>query len=285
MKDAVEPILLDLAPGVELELVFVPAGEFLMGSSDEDEMALSNEKPQHLVRVDQYLIGKYPVTVAQFRAFVQARYYNWPLSEDISNFQHPVTNVSWEDAESFCNWATETAQLDVRGLVMRLPTEAEWERAARGTDGRVFPWLDHNPRNGRYCNFELREGHTTPVDHYAGGWTDLLSPAGCAEMSGNVWEWTHTLYRQYPYCLDDDHEHNRSAEARVLRGGSYADDLRSIRCARRYGFASRGFRGDFVGFRVCVSDAAWSLDERLKYTAIHLPLRLQISPAPEDGMV
>ena len=263
-----DPLRLALAPGVTLELVRVPAGEFAMGSADGDD----DEKPVYTVRLDEYLIGKYEVTVAQFRAFVQATGYkttaevqgsarvftgsgwadtkgaDWqhprgPGSDLSGRDDHPVSCVSWDDAVAFCRWASEKT-----GRTVRLPTEGEWEKAARGTDGRRYPWGNEAP-DDRRCNYNMNVKDTTPVGKYSPLGD---SPYGCADMAGNVWEWTSSLYGAYPYRADDGREDAGSRAARVLRGGCFDNYARYVRPADRHG----GFpdiRVDYLGFRVCVS--------------------------------
>jgi len=260
---------LTLAPGVILELAPVPAGEFLMGSSEQDKEAWPDERPQHRVHLDEYRIGKYPVTVAQFAAFVKATGYrttieqqgsgytwigsewkevkgaNWqhprgPQSDVKQKTNHPVALVSWDDAAAFCQWASQ-----VTGRAVRLPTEAEWERAARGTDGRLWPWGNEAPDKTR-CNFDMNVKDTTPVGQYSPRGD---SPTDCADIAGNVWEWTSSLFRDYPYRSDDGREDPGDRAARVLRGGSFNHDRGHVRCACRIrsGPYPRGADG---GFRV-----------------------------------
>ena len=198
-----------LAPGVEMEFVRVPAGEFLMGSDTKDPDARDAELPQHKVYLDEYWMGKYPVTVAQFAVFVQASGHqttaervgyglvwtgdNWermegadwqrprgPESDVTDKGSHPVTQVSWHDATAFCEWASQVADVPIR-----LPTEAEWEKGARGTDGRKYPWGEMKPDKSR-CNFGWNVKDTTPVGRYS---PKGDSPYGCTDMAGNVWEW------------------------------------------------------------------------------------------------
>jgi formylglycine-generating enzyme required for sulfatase activity len=200
-------------------LVYVPEGEFLMGSEDDD--AWDDEKPQRLVYLDAFWIYQHPVTNTQFAAFVDASGHqtmaeetgwawvwdgrNWmqtegatwgapegPGSSLAERGDHPVVQVSWFDATAYCQWAGG-----------RLPTEAEWEKAARGTDGRRFPWGD-DPVAGDRANFcdvncpmnwadESRDdgyAGTSPVGSYPAG----ASPYGALDMAGNVWEWVADLY-------------------------------------------------------------------------------------------
>ncbi len=260
---------LQLAPGVTLELVRVPAGEFLMGSDKtQDPQAWDDELPQQRVNLPEFWVGKYDVTVAQFAAFVQATGYkttaeqqgsayaltgsgwvevkgaDWQHPEgpgsDVSSKQdHPVTQVSWRDAVAFCTWATKVA-----GRTIRLPSEAEWEKAARGTDGRIYPWGNAAP-DASLANFDMNVKDTTPVGQYAAG----ASPYGALDMAGNVLQWTSSLYKGYPYQAGDGREDPNDPGARVLRGGSFLSESRNVRCA----FRNRDLpedRNDYIGFRV-----------------------------------
>jgi formylglycine-generating enzyme required for sulfatase activity len=235
--------VLTLAPGVTLELVRVPAGPFLMGSADSDSEAYGDEMPQHSVALGEYYVGKHPVTVAQFAAFVKATGHTDWTAPSAGKENHPVTQVSWDDAMAFTQWASQ-----VTGRVVRLPTEAEWEKAARGTDGRTYPWGNEAPDSTR-CNFDNNMRDTTPVGKYSPRGD---SPCGAADMSGNVWGWTSSLLKKYPYMADDGRENPASGEARVLCGGSFVGSAVDVRSAyRNCGVPSRR-RGD-GGFRVVAS--------------------------------
>jgi formylglycine-generating enzyme required for sulfatase activity len=262
-------------------LVTVPAGPFLMGSADDDEMAFSAEKPQHQVTLPAFKIGTYPVTNQQFGAFVAAggygerRYWTedgWVRKEhdgwreprafgapfDLPN--HPVVGVSWYEALAYCGWLTEVWR--AQGLigmeeVVRLPTEAEWEKAARGTDGRRYPWgADPDRERANYGDAGI--GSTSAVGCFPGG----ASPYGCLGMAGNVWEWTSSLWGEslgkpdfvYPYNASDGRENLEAEDAvlRVLRGGAFIDFERYLRCAYRFRYFPY-LRLDDVGFRVVVS--------------------------------
>ena len=156
---------------------------------------------------------------------------------------HPVVYVSWHDAVAYCRWLSQA-----RGEEVRLPSEAEWEKAARGDqDRRAYPWGDEAPDEHR-CNFDINIGSTTPVGIYPAG----ASPYGCLDMSGNVWEWTRSMYKGYPYVADDGREDARATGTRVLRGGSFGYSADGVRCAIR--FRGSPFVGsDGRGFRVAVS--------------------------------
>lgn len=236
---AVDETVLPLAPGVEMVLVGIPAGEFLMGSSELDGMAADDEKPQHPVYLPRYEIARTPVTNAQYKAFLDATGRrapdHWHGGQIPTGLEaHPVVNVSWEDALAFCQWA---------GL--RLPTEAEWEKAARGTDGRLWPWGNVAP-DMRRCNFNDNVRGTVPVGQYPAG----ASPYGLLDMAGNVWEWCADYYDAEYYIKSPSEAPTGPARglARVLRGGSWTNDARRVRAAAR---SSRSpvFRGENVGFR------------------------------------
>jgi len=164
----------------------VSAGPFLIGSDpDQDKQAGSDEQPQHILTLGSFQIGKYPVTVAEYAYFVRAGQKepnNW--QQQLGKFDHPVVCVSWQDAIAYVRWlAVQTGQ------VWRLPSEAEWEKAARGTAGRIYPWGDQFEASR--CNTsEGGKNATTPVGNYPSG----ASPYGALDMAGNVWEWTGSVF-------------------------------------------------------------------------------------------
>ena len=168
----------------EPEMVLIPASEFLMGSDPgRDKHADDEEQPQHTLYLPDYYMARTPVTNAQYVAFVQATYRDPP--EDWKHGRppegkedHPVGYISWYDAVAYCNWLSQ-----VTGKPYRLPSEAEWEKAARGTDGRIYPWGDE-PSDEKRCNFGCNVGGTTPVGRYS---PQGDSPYGCTDMAGNVW--------------------------------------------------------------------------------------------------
>ncbi|MEA3351527.1 MAG: SUMF1/EgtB/PvdO family nonheme iron enzyme [Chloroflexota bacterium] len=237
--------------------VRIPAGSFLMGSKEGDEDAWDNEHPQHKVPIPyDYWIARYPVTVAQFRAFVQASGYDFNRWRNNPIANRPVVRVTWYDARAYCAWLTEQlSQIrDTQALpwpkeyIVRLPTEAEWEKAARSDDARRYPWSDGdwNPElaNISASNF----GHPTSVGIYPQG----ISTCGALDMSGNVLEWTRSVKKDYPYDAQDGREDLDASGSRVVRGGSWIGDLGLARCAFRDWFDPR-LRGSSRGFRVVVS--------------------------------
>jgi len=223
-------LIVELAPGVTMEFVRVPAGPFLMGSDPrKDKQAQSDEQPQHTVTLDEYLIGKYPVTNRQYLAFVQAAGRKAPghwKSNTIpaGKENHPVVNVNWQAAADFCMWAAK-----VSGARLRLPSEAEWEKAARGTDGRIYPWGSEAPDKWR-CNFGNYKNDTTPVGQYS---PQGDSPYDCVDMAGNVCEWAADWFGAYGSPLVSNPIGPASGTHRVLRGGSWNLSDYSVRSAYR----------------------------------------------------
>jgi len=237
-----EPKSLALGEGVELELVRVPAGEFIMGSADDDPMALPEEKPQHTVYLDEYMVGKYEVTVAQYQAFLKATGLEAPEGGLGEGADHPAAYMGWADAVTFCEWASQTT-----GREVRLCTEAEWEKAARGTDGRKQPWGDEEP-TADLCNYKHNVGHTMPVGSYPDG----ASPYGAMDMAGNVWEYVADPYSKNYYRRSPDRNPRgpESSGYLIVRGGCFWLDV--TRVAHRYRLETTRVTRT-IGFRVCVS--------------------------------
>jgi formylglycine-generating enzyme required for sulfatase activity len=231
--------------GLEPEMILIRAGWFLMGSDrQKDRHAFQDEKPQHKLRLPDYYLARTPVTNAQYLAFVQASGHETPMHWKGGEFpngkqDHPVVYVSWHDAVAYCRWLAE-----LTGNPYRLPSEAEREKGARGSDGRIFPW--GNRWHAKRCNSkENGPGDTTAVEIYAKG----TSPYGLLDMVGNVWEWTSSQLRGYPYRAGDGRESMSSTAARVVRGGSFGASRAGVRCAAR-GRYDPHLRFDYVGFRV-----------------------------------
>ncbi|MBI5829590.1 MAG: SUMF1/EgtB/PvdO family nonheme iron enzyme [Chloroflexi bacterium] len=253
-----------------LGFVEIREGEFIMGSDPKkDRSAGEDEQPQHKVTLPRYFIARYPVTVAQFGAFARESGYTVaaglaPALHGTSN--HPGVNVTWHDAVAYCDWLTETLKKwngtpEPLATMLRnekwriiLPSEAEWEKAARGGDGRLFPWGDEFDPN-KANTAETGIGTTSTVGCFYG--SDLRgasqdSGLGIFDLSGNVWEWTSSKWKKYPYEVSDGREDLKGNEARVLRGGSWNLNPRNCRSAYRTGFVPTGF-SDFFGFRVALS--------------------------------
>jgi formylglycine-generating enzyme required for sulfatase activity len=225
-----------------IELLDVPAGTVAVGNDPRGSRgpAPPDEQPLHRCSVDAFELTTTPVTNAQYAAFVHATGRAAPIHWDgdavpVGRERHPVTYVDWHDAAAFCTWAGA-----------RLPTEAEWEKAARSDDGRIYPWGDESPNETRtHAAQGLKRGGTAPV----GTTPDGASPYGVLDMAGNVWEWVSSAYRPYPYDAADGREDPTTDVSRALRGGSFASLTAShLRCARRS--ASRpGRRSAHIGFR------------------------------------
>lgn len=282
-------------------MILIPEGKFLMGSKKEDieklleldksieVYRLNNEIPQREIFLNAYFIDKYPVTNAQFSQFIEANGYKqkvywseagWQYNLDFNPLDGdeidailqgdkdcPVVNVSWYEAEAFAHWAGK-----------RLPTEAEWEKAARGTDGRIYPWGNEFDKTRLNCA-EAKIEKSTPVTKYPQG----QSVYGCFDMAGNVWEWTADWYdSQYyrnapdknPQGPDDPEEKPYSGRpeevgvsiyelkpslsktltaCKVIRGGSWnGSGIVHIRCANR-DYDEPSFKSDIIGFRCAKS--------------------------------
>jgi formylglycine-generating enzyme required for sulfatase activity len=259
-KQPASPVV-KLPGGVTLELVEVPEGPFLMGSSDDDPAAGKDEKPQHELTLPTYWIGKTPVTNAQFRPFVEGDGYTnpdywsdegWQWREKHDQTQpflwhdsrwngaaYPVVRIAWYEAMAYTAWLSAQTGEDYR-----LPSEAEWEKAARGPDGRIYPW--GNQWEAGRCNSEdAGKQLTTPVGSYPAG----ASPYGALDMAGNVWEWTSSQYRSYPYDPNDGREDisNPAQKRFTLRGGSTWRDRTYVRCAAR-DRVNPNFGGGIIGY-------------------------------------
>jgi len=233
-------------------MVWIPAGSFFMGNNGSEPYSYCDELPQHSVYVEGYWIGKYEVTRAQYRQFIDATgraappYWaavqNWGTGSFTQTDNHPVVGVSWFDADAFCVWAGG-----------HLPTEAQWEKAGRWTGSypNVFPWgnawdvekcnnlYDHSAAAGGLSKYQ-----TAPVGSYPSG----VSPYGLHDMSGNVWEWVQDWYITYPgsTCPRD-----KTGTARSVRGGGWNDYKDYTRCADRNGSAGStpDSRYSYGGFR------------------------------------
>lgn len=244
-----DKLILALAPDVVIQLVRVPAGEFVMGSKVGDPLAYDDEMPQHKVYLLDYFIAKTPVTIAQFNVFARATNFKMPIpvSEVEPKADHPITQISWHDACAFCNWLSK-----LKGMWIRLPSEAEWEKAARGPstssgEGRAYPWGNALPQP-HHANIEARINTTTVVGAFS---PHGDSPYGCVDMIGNVWEWTRSLFKLYPYKPDDGREESGDLGMRVVRGGSFFSKPNRARCASRLRQPPNNRFEKDIGFRIC----------------------------------
>jgi len=237
----------------------IPAGPFLMGNDQYNLDAFPEEVPRHKVTLPTYYLARFPVTAAQFRAFVEADRYSAGDPDCLrETANHPVVMVSWQEAMDYCAWLNRVLHeyeaqsgplfpaFASREWAVTLPSEAEWEKAARGVDARKYPWgnkWDVNCVN----SYETGINTTNAVGCFPGG----RGPYGIEEMSGNVWEWTRSKYVDYPYKADE-RESSDGDDARVLRGGSwYNDSPWFFRAALRYWHAP-GYRFVNFGFRCVV---------------------------------
>ncbi len=227
-----------------MEFMRVPAGKFIMGNNKY------YLEPKHTVDIPyDYWMARFPVTNGLYDAYAKSKGIKHPGSAGWEEKRdHPVVNVKWTDAIEYCKWLNNLLKDELpSGLVIRLPTEAEWEKAARGIDGRNYPW--GNTFNKHICNTsDGGKGGTTSVGIYS---TQGDSPYGCADMIGNVWEWTHSLFKPYPYNANDGREDEKDSRARVLRGGSFDDDANLASCA--YRIDPRFYFLNCLGFRAVAS--------------------------------
>ena len=255
------------------EMVLVPAGEFVRGSDKKkDRLAYRSEIPQRSVYLDPYLIGKYEVTALEYLKFVLAtdRLPQLDWRYDGGNFQetmahHPIMHVSWYDADAYCKWAGK-----------RLPTEAEWEKAARGTDGRLFPWGQEYAGPTR-ANFG-RTGLSGPVrdrperlllyppiisvDKYE----NAVSPYGLYQTIGNVAEWVSDWYDQdyYKTAPDRNPKGPETGTQKAFRGGGWMDSTTTMRAAMRNGTDPQT-KINWMGFR-CAQDLKEGTASSVSYT-------------------
>lgn len=247
----------DLGNGVNLEMVAIPGGTFIMGSPENEEWRLNSESPQHQVTVPPFFMGKYPVTQKQWRAVAALGKVNIDLESDPSRFKGdnlPVECVSWDDAQEFCARLSQMAN-----KTYRLPTEAEWEYACRG--GTTTPFYcgetistDLANYNGKYTYGQRQKGQyrekTTEVGIFP------ANPFGLYDMCGNVWEWCEDgWHKNYIGALTDGNAWTSPSIERMLRGGSWYDN--PAHCHSAYRLSSNpGINGYDVGFRVVCSGAA-----------------------------
>ena len=234
------------------ELITVSAGPFTMGSNDGPD----DERPAHQINLAAFEIDRFPVTNAQFADFLSAhgthnkageRLYDhddpdarvhqqggrWAADRGYEN--HPVVEPTWVGARDYCLWRSK-----------RLPTEAEWEKAARGTDGRKYPW-GNSPADANRARYAMRYGDTSPVDGFPAG----ASSYGVLDMSGNAWEWISSAYRPYPFNANDGREDPKPGPVRATRGGGHDSPAAEISATYRGRSLSRNPASGHhnIGFR------------------------------------
>jgi len=252
--DRLPDMLVNQADGAEM--LHIPAGEFTMGStSAEIEQLLARhprakisqfegEQPQHRVSLDDYYIYKNPVTVAQYRTYCQTTAQAFPREASWSwEETHPIMNVTWHDAHAYAEWAG-----------VSLPTEAQWEKAARGADGLAYPWGNAwDPT--KCCNSVGQRAYkTSPIGAHPAG----RSPYGVLDMAGNVWEWCADWYFVFYYQTTPAQNPRGPGNAvqRVIRGGSWHElEDYYFRCAHR-GMSDPMQKVSYIGFRCAVFGAS-----------------------------
>jgi len=217
-----------------VDMVDVPAGPFGLGEGED----------KHSLHLGTFKIARYPITSDAYLKFVQDSPYpsppHWRNGRPPQMLaDHPVVNISWFDALAFCRWFSS-----VTGYHFRLPTEAEWEKAARGEAGNIYPW--GNTFDANLCNtWEGGFGRTMPVDYFPEG----ASVYGVLDLAGNVWEWCSSRQFDYPYHPEDGREDLTTEDWRILRGGSWYDTDWGVRASRRLA-SPPDYISHNTGFRV-----------------------------------
>ncbi len=250
----------------EPQMIRIPAGKFLMGTTKEQAQQVIKEggedwkkwlvweQPQHIVELSEYSIGKYPITNREYQDFVREEKHNPPRGWDGDQFPpeksgHPVVNVSWDDSIAYCKWLSEKSKKSYR-----LPTEAEWEKAARcksENESLIYPWGDEfDPKNANTS--ESKIGDTSDVGQFSPRGD---SPYGCSDMAGNVWEWCNDWFDEQEYKKRTEFKDPKGpgkGSIRVLRGGSFLNNPRNARCAFR-DWNNPFVINNYLGFRVASS--------------------------------
>jgi formylglycine-generating enzyme required for sulfatase activity len=233
MTQTPPPASMLVSSGDGMEMLFVPAGEFQMGSEAADRGADSDEKPQHAVLLGDFWIDRTEITNFMYGLCVESGECRSPQSNESASqqqyfgnttfFSYPVVNVDWYSADAYCRWAGR-----------RLPTEAEWEKAARGVTGRVYPWGNAPPDSSR-VNFASEVGDTTETGTYPSG----ASPYGALDMAGNVWEWAADWYDANYYARSPHQDPDGPTETayKVVRGGAWDSRDVLVRATRRAYYA------------------------------------------------
>jgi formylglycine-generating enzyme required for sulfatase activity len=233
-----------------MEFVKVTAGDFYMGADD-----MEDARPQHLVYQLKYdfYIGRFPVTNQDYSLFLRDR--ERPILLTKSRLKLPIVNIPLTQATDYIDWLNSARDADLpAGYEFRLPSEAEWEKSARGVDGNEYPW--GNEFDARRCNsMEGGKKNPTPVGTYS---PQGDSSFGAADMAGNIWEWTRSLRSKgdicygYPYLFDDGREEELYDSVEyILRGGSYQSNQDEVRCTKRIWSKPKVYQDD-IGFRIVI---------------------------------
>jgi formylglycine-generating enzyme required for sulfatase activity len=230
-------------------MVLIPAGKFIMGSDPEDEkrgvIVGLNELPQRRVMLNAYYIDMYEVTNDRYQRFIDATENKVPFDYKDGKYPEgegywPVSHLDWFDAKAYCEWTGK-----------RLPTEAEWEKAARGTDGRIYPWGDEFDAKKLNTN-EWNKRKIERVD--VGSFPEGASPYGLEDMGGNVWEWTENWYEPYPGGGDKKDWASLGTTFKVIRGGAWNGSGYDLaRTNGRFPYRPEKSYHCFIGVR-CVKD-------------------------------
>lgn len=226
-----------------LEMVHIPAGKFRMGTNDPTR---EDENPEHMPQISAFYIDKTEVTNLQYKEFVTVTGHRTPSHwrhntfPDARKADHPVVNVSWDDASKYAEWVNK-----------RLPTEAEWERAALGEGRYDYPW--GRSANTECANYENAEGKTTAVEQHNRG----VSPMGVWDMCGNVSEWVNDWYdpKYYTISPEVDPQGPEGGFQRIHRGGGYHENRMGVRGKSRH-FSMPSASQEYIGFRCAMSEAA-----------------------------
>ena len=233
------------AQGDDSPIAVIPAGEFWMGV--DGMIGLEDEKPRHRVWLDAYSMDLYEVTVARYARFLAATHHQppayWETVEMAEHGDRPVIGVTWDDAEAYCKWAGK-----------RLPTEAEWEKAARGTDERPYPWGTKKPTPD-LANYALGARFSySQVLMPVGKYDKAKSPYGLFDMGGNVWEWTRDWYEGAYYGKSPEKNPSgpEQGQFKVLRGGSWSDMAKYMLTYGRFQLPP-STRNSYTGFRCAKS--------------------------------
>lgn len=222
-----------------IEWIHIPAGEFQMG--DNFNLGANDEKPVHTVYLDDYKISKHEVTFEMYDKFCEEKNRFKPDDKGWGRRNRPVINVSWDNARAFCDWLSEKTGKDIH-----LPTEAQWEKAARGTDKRKYPWANSEPTCSEANYYGCFEKTKAVGCHPSG-----VSPYGVHDMAGNVWEWCSDWYssRYYANSPRNNPTGPGSGSGRVGRGGGWFSYPWSLRSTARFRFHPT-YRSSNLGFRL-----------------------------------